>query len=259
MQIRLNPVTLITGAGSGIGAGCAHDFARKAHGGLILADQDESALALVADELDAAGAAPERVSTLAFDASDPDRWRQATDFILSQYGRLDWAVINATAAPASPDSDLVDLRRRIMPQSLDGAVAALRALLPVMRKNTQGGSIVIAASADALNVDSGGASKAGLVQLIQAAAAEGAPDNIRINAIAPGSAQTPSWEAMPWFHDIVRDTGSESAAFNKIAQTKPALARYAAGGDIRRLITMLIVEETPIRGATLVVDGGATL
>jgi len=257
MQIRLNPVTLITSAGSGIGAGCAHDLARKSHGGLILADQDESALALVADELDAAGASPERISTLAFDPADADRWRQAMDFIQNQYGRLDWAVINAPAAQPAPDSDLVDLRRGVVPRSLDSTVAALRPVLPVMRKNTQGGSIVVTASADALNVDPG--AKASLVQLVRAAAAEGAPDNIRINAIAPGGAQTPSWDAMPWFHDLVRDTGSESAAFDKISRTKPALARYAAGGDIRRLITMLIVEEATISGATLVVDGGNTL
>lgn len=261
MQIRLNPVTLITGAGAGIGAGCAHELARKSHGGLILADRDESALALLADELDAAGASPERVSTLAFDPTDADRWRQAIEFIQSQYGRLDWVVVNAPAPmpSAEPPSDLVDLRRRVMPDSLDAAVAALRAVLPLLRKNTQGGSIVVTAPSDALNVEPGSTTRAGLSQLVQAAAVEGAHDNIRVNAIAPGGAQTPAWDAMPWFHDIAREAGSDSAAFDRISRMKPALARYAAGGDVRRLIVMLIAEEAPISGATLVVDGGATL
>jgi len=261
---RFNPVALITGAASGIGAACARDIARRSDGGLILVDSDERGLSDLADQLEAQRAAPERVSTLTFDVADPERWAQASDFIKSQYGRLDWAIVNAGVAHASPitETDLVDWRR-VMSVNLDGAFLTLRTVMPLMKDNTQGGAIVVSASAAAIKAEPGvgayAASKAGLLQLMRVAAKEGAPDNIRVNAIAPGGVETPMWSNMPWFQDLVRETGSERAAFDKIAGLATPLARYAKSDDIARLIIMLLSDESPITGATLVVDGGYTL
>lgn len=261
---RLNPVTLVTGAASGIGAACAHLLAQRSQGGLILVDFDEDALARVADELDARNVAPERVSTLAFDVGDEDRWAQAASFIESQYGRLDWAIVNAGVAHSAPIADtyLMDWRR-VMSTNLDGAFLTLRAAMPLMRKNLLGGAIVVSGSASALKAEVGigayAASKAGLLQLMRVAAKEGAHDNIRVNAIAPGGVETPMWSTMPWFNDLVRETGSERAAFDKIAQMATPMARYASADDIARLIIMLLSDESPMTGATLVVDGGYTL
>lgn len=261
MQIRLNPVTLITGAGSGIGAGCAQDLARKSSGGLLLADIDETALGLVADELDAAGVSPERISTLAFDVTDIARWRQAATFIESQYGRLDWAVVNTSAAntPAPAQSDLVDWGRTTSAQ-LEATIQSLRTIMPLMAKNTSGGAIVVTTSAAAIKAEPLPPNAApGLLQVMRAASREAAHSNVRINAIAPGGADTPMWNDMPWFQDLVGDTGNENAAFDKITQLPRALARYAQGADVNRLIVMLLAEETPVTGATLVVDGGGAL
>lgn len=261
MQVRLNPVTLITGAGSGIGASCAQDLARRSTGGLLLADIDEAALGVVADELDAAGVSPERVSTLAFDVTDIDCWAQAAAFIQSQYGRLDWAVVNTGAANtrAPAESDLVDWGRTTSTQ-LEATIQSLRTIMPVMAKNSQGGAIVVTTSAAAIKAEPLPANAApGLLQVMRAASREAAHSNVRINAIAPGGPDTPMWNDMPWFQDLVRETGSENAAFDKIAHLPRALARYAQGADVNRLIVMLLAEEAPITGATLVVDGGGTL
>lgn len=260
MQFRLNPVTLITGAGSGIGVACAHDLAKKSHGGLVLADIDEAALGLVADELDNAGISPERVSTMTVDAADSARWSQATAFIQNQYGRLDWAVVNASAAQAKDvaEGDLVDWGPKTVAH-LEGAIVTLQALMALMGKNTQGGAIVLIAGAAAIKAETDAKSAPGLLQVVRAAAQEGAQHNVRINAVAPGGPETPMWADMPWFQDLVRENGNEQGAFDKIEQLPVRAARYAQGGDVARLISLLLADDAPVTGATLVVDGSYTL
>ncbi len=258
---RINPVALITGAASGIGAACARALANKATGGLVLIDVDERRLEATADGL---VSAPERVSTMAFDVADPARWRTAADFIGDQYGRLDWAVVNAGIAHSSTitETTLEDWRR-VMATNLDGAFLTLRSVMPLMRANQQGGAIVVTGSAAGIKAEPGvaayGASKAGLLQLMRVAAKEGAPDGIRVNAVAPGGVETSMWRNVPMFQDLVRETGSERAAFDRIAKLATPLARYAAADDIARLIDLLLTDPSPITGATLVVDGGYTL
>jgi NAD(P)-dependent dehydrogenase (short-subunit alcohol dehydrogenase family) len=168
---RINAVALITGAASGIGAAHARDVAARAEGGLILIDQDEAALAALADTIEASNAAPERISTLAFDVSDPDRWAQAAEFVTAQYGRIDWALVRSVEAATAEESDLVDWGR-VMPTSLDGVLYSLRAVMPLMRNNFQGGAIVVSAPAASIKLETGGgfAAKAGLLHFMRTAA-----------------------------------------------------------------------------------------
>ena len=258
---RINPVALITGAASGIGAAVAQRLATKATGGLILIDRDEAGLEATADAL---VNAPERVSTLAFDVADEARWTQAAHFITDQYGRLDWAVANAGIAHASAitETEYEDWRR-VRATNLGGAFLTLKYTMPLMRMNTQGGAIVVVGSAMATKAEPGvaayGASKAGLMQLMRVAAKEGAPDRIRVNAVAPGGVETPIWRDVPMFQDLVRETGSERAAFARMAEMATPLARYAQADDIARAIDMLLTDPSPITGAALLIDGGYTL
>lgn len=258
---RLNPVALVTGAASGVGAAVARSLAVKATGGLILIDVDERGLSQVADSFEQP---PERVSTLAFDVADPARWKSASEFIADHYGRLDWAVVNAGIAHTAPIAETsVEDWRRVMATNLDGAFLTLRAAIPLMRANAQGGAIVVVASAAGVkaeaNISAYAASKAGLLQLMRVAAKEGAADGIRVNAVAPGGVETPMWREVPMFQDLVRETGSERGAFDRLAQMSTPLGRYAEAEDIARAIDNLLIDPSPITGATIVIDGGYTL
>jgi len=151
----------------------------------------------------------------------------------------------------------------VMAVNLDGAFLTLRAAMALMRANAQGGAIVAVASASGLKPEPGvaayGASKAGLLHLMKVAAKEGAPDRIRVNAVAPGGVETPMWREVPMFQDLVRQTGSERAAFDQIAAAGTPLSHYASANDIARLIDFLLTDPAPITGATLVADGGYIL
>jgi NAD(P)-dependent dehydrogenase (short-subunit alcohol dehydrogenase family) len=257
---RINPVTLITGAASKVGAAYVRDLAKRSQGGLLLVDADDAALSTIADDLDARSISPERVSTLALDVCDPARWAQAIEFIRAQYGRVDWAVVAADpAAPNGEDSDLVDWGR-IKAMNVDGLLLTLRSLMPLMRANAQGGAIAVSASAAAIkpeqDVNAYAASRAGLIGMMRIAAAEGAINRVRVNAIAHSGAQTPVWPQLPWFSDLVRDHGSERAALVRLGRFSAPLARYAESEDLVRLMVMLLSDDTRITGATLVVDGG---
>ncbi|GIK50314.1 MAG: short-chain dehydrogenase [Alphaproteobacteria bacterium] len=253
-SMRLNPVILISGAASGAGAAAARALAPRAQGGLILVGADGGELDKVADSLINP---PERVSTLAFDVADDDRWTQAGNFIESQYGRLDWAIVSY-APPAEAETDLVSWGDE-PPQELRGAFFTLRALMLLMQRNTQGGAIVITAPAGAFERELSGAAENGLLSLVRMAAKEGAHDNVRINAVAFADDAGASWPEMAHVADLVRETGSERRAFERISHLPLPMARYTVSGDAGRLFASLLADESPMTGAVLVVDGGYAL
>jgi 2-keto-3-deoxy-L-fuconate dehydrogenase len=256
---RLNPVMLITGAASGAGAASALALGPRAEGGLVLVDADEEQVSLTADAI---ANPPERVSTLAFDVAEKSRWEIASDFLRSQYGRLDWVLLDATGgAPGA----LIDFSkksdRRGMAGALDAALLSLRYVLPLLAGNATGGSVVLLASAASLKAAPsapGAAMKAGLVQVLRVVAKEAAASSIRINAIITDAGERELWREAPLFQDLARHDGPE-AAFAQIGRLSPPLARFDAADGVARLTAMLLSDGCPVTGAALVVDGGYTL
>lgn len=245
---RINPVTLIAGAASAFGAARTRELARSSQGGLILAGGEEAALAAIADDLEAQSLAPERVSTLAFDLSDPERWAQVRDFLGAHYGRLDWAVICATAVPRPEQSDLVEFAADATPDLAMPAIA-IEALAPLMRKNVHGGAVIVAAAA----------AGAPFAKFIHTAAELGVQDNIRVHGLALGGAHAPAWSWAPWLHDLVRETGNVRAALARLARAEAPMARCAPEEDLKRLVSLMLSDETNLSGAVLAVDAGHVL
>jgi len=145
--------------------------------------------------------------------------------------------------------------------NLDGAFLTLRAGMRLLR---DGGAAVVVSSASAIKAEPGvgayGASKAAVLQLARVAAKEGASRGVRVNAILPGGVETPIWRGMAFFDDLVAETGSEQAAFEKMAGFATPLGRYAKPEEIAGQIAFLLSDAArSITGAGLVVDGGYTL
>lgn len=240
---------LVTGAASGIGAACARWLAAQGIAELVLVDRDAAAL----DGLDVACETRRFVG----DVGDPALWNGIEQTL---HG-LDHAVLNAGIADAAPIAELdFAAWRGLMTVNLDGMMLSLRCALRIMQPQGSG-SIVMTASASGLKAEPGtaayGASKAAVIQLAKVAAREAAPFNVRVNAIAPGGVDTPIWDAVPMFGDLVAQTGSREAAIAEMGRQGTPLGRFASAGEIAGQIGFLLSDmAATITGAVLVTDGG---
>ena len=242
---------LISGAASGIGAATATMLAARGARKLILVDRNEDQLA------DFAFSLPCERALVIGDVAEERLW---TDADLTG---LTHAVVNAGIADSGSivETSFADWRRT-MSVNLDGAFLALQAAMRAMKD--RGGAIVLTASAAGLKAEPGiaayGASKAAVIHLARIAAKEGAPQKIRVNAVAPGGVETPIWAEVPFFNALVEEKGSEAAAFCAMASFATPLGRFARPEEIAEQIAFLLSDKAAfMTGACLVSDGGYSL
>ena len=195
------------------------------------------------------------------DVADPPLWQE----LAAELAHIDIAVVNAGIATAAPivDLDFADWRRTLS-VNLDGAMLSVQAAMRAMIGHGRGGAIVITASIAGLKAEPGtaayAASKAGAIHLARVAAKEGAPHGVRVNAIAPGGVDTPIWDAMDFFGQMVSDLGSRAAATTAMAQMATPLGRWATADEIAAQILFLLSDAAAtITGSVLTSDGGYSL
>ena len=245
---------LVTGAASGIGLATARLLEASGAAPIVVTDW-------IGETLKSATAELKGAIRLAGNVADDGFWDDA----MPHLGDLRLAVVNAGVS-SSGTIEALDLTewRRVMSANLDGAFLTLRAAIRAMKGHGKGGAIVVTASASGLKAEQGiaayGASKAGVLHLARIAAKEGAPHNIRVNAIAPAGVKTPIWRDAQFFTDLVRQTGSEEEAFAHIAKAGTPLGRFASAVEIAAQIAFLLSDEAAtITGTTLTSDGGYLL
>lgn len=243
-------VAFVTGAGSGMGLATARAFA-EAGAAVTLTDANPDALAGAEAALRAAG---HRVLAIRCDVADEDQVAAAVARTVDTFGRLDMAYNNAgIQAPATDAADEpAELFDRLIAINLRGVWAAMKHELAQMRRQGSG-AIVNCSSLGGLVGLPGRAAyhatKHGVIGLTRSAAVEYAPRGVRINAICPGTIETPMVTRMIESGDLDR---AQAAAGQPIARLGTAEEMAAA------VLWLCSPGASFVVGVALPVDGGYT-
>jgi NAD(P)-dependent dehydrogenase (short-subunit alcohol dehydrogenase family) len=186
-------IAIVTGAAQGIGRSAALRFAKE--GALVVVADIQDKVAETAKEITDAGGSS---CSIVKDTTKADQWDKTVAFALENYGRIDLlANIAGVVALDGPDTVIGLTEERwahVVGTDLTGVWLGMRAVIPTMIE-TGGGRICNVASMAALrglpNRAAYSAAKGGVAALTRQAAIEYAADNILINAVAPGTINTP--------------------------------------------------------------------
>ncbi len=243
---------VVTGAGSGIGLEIARLFAAEG-ASVVCLDRVRDAVEEAARSICATGAVAQ---ALVADVSDPAAVAAASARIVRDCGSVDVLVNNAGGGGAgSIVAVSVDGWREAIDVNLGGAFYLAKALWPVFASQRRG-VIVNNGSIMGLMGDMNSiaycSAKAALVGMTKCLAADGAAYGIRANCVCPGFVDTPAMRAVAADPSV----GRTVADFERSIP----LGRMASTREVAHAFLFLASDEASyITGATLVVDGGATL
>ena len=245
-------VSLITGAGSGIGRASALKFAQE--GAKVVAvdiqqEGNDETVSLIRAE--GGTAIP-----LQADVTESESVRRMIRAAVESYGRLDILFNNAGI---SFNGTVLDIDEEtfdsLFAVNVKGVFLGCKEAIPVMK--SQGGGVILNTASQVGVVGFKGsavypATKGAVIQLTRCVSLDHAGDGIRVNCICPGPVDTPlsrrGREA----------TGDQEAAFRSQTGRIP-LGRYGTLPEIANVAAFLCSDEASfITGAAILADGGYT-
>jgi NAD(P)-dependent dehydrogenase (short-subunit alcohol dehydrogenase family) len=250
-------VALVTGGGGGIGLGIALELARFG------AD-----VAVVDNEPSRADRAVERIAELGraaiaipHDVMDTDQVREAVRLTDERFGRIDILVNNAGGVNGRPFLDQSERSwRRHIDINLLSMLAATSAVVPIMIRGGQGGSIVNVASIEGTRAAPMfavyAACKAGMISFTRTMALELGEHGIRSNVIAPDWTHTPGNSGMRT-GPIPDELPERDEAYKRSAYAYIPIGREGVIEECGSVVAFLCsTMASYVTGALIPVDGG---
>ncbi len=246
-------VAIITGAGAGIGRAASVLFAREG-AKVVCADLDAASAEESARLAREAGG--EAVS-FAGNAAQSDDVSRLIETAVSTFGGLHVFYANAGIVPGGTVLDCTDEDwDRAMDVNVRSVFLACKYGIPAMQRCGGGSFVCTASVAGQIGVKNRAAysaSKAAVVGLVKSVAMDFVADGIRINAINPGTVNTPSLQAR------LTATGDYEAALAQFVARQP-MGRLGKADEIAALALYLAADESGyVTGTTVTIDGGMSL
>ncbi|MFH0795527.1 MAG: glucose 1-dehydrogenase [Candidatus Omnitrophota bacterium] len=241
----LNPVSIVTGSGQGIGKDISLGLARE-EARLVLVDIDEKRLKRVGREAEKIGS---EVLLLKADISSPEDRERIVKTTLDKFKRIDLLVNNAGLCSRKSICEISDSKwDQIMEVNLKGTFFLSQKVLIIMKKQKRGKIVNIASLAGKIGGIAVGAdyaaSKAGIISLTKSLAKEAGPYGINVNCVCPG---------------VIRTRMTSSLPKKVIEGYKKAipLGRIGSPEDVANAVLFLASEKADyITGEILDVNGG---
>lgn len=236
-------VTLITGAGSGIGAAASAVFAERGDS-VVCMDIDLDRARDTAGRLDSAIA-------VQADVTDLESCEAGVAVAVDRFGDIE-NVVTCAGIEAGGDPLEIDpaLFRRVLDVNIMGSYLAVRAAASMMRDLGHGGAVVLIGSIASQMSFPGSvpysASKGGVLLLGKALAVDLAPLGIRVNVIGPGVTDT------PMSAESLADPERRERYMSRIPLRRPADPSEIA----RMAYALCSGDASYVTGAYLPVDGG---
>jgi NAD(P)-dependent dehydrogenase (short-subunit alcohol dehydrogenase family) len=249
----LNKSVIITGAASGIGAGCARVFI-EAGANVIIADRQADKGEAITNELNALSKG--QAVFCQTDVTDGGQIKRMIETAVAQFGQLDCLINNAGSHPPHlPIDDFsIDDFRALFELNVVSVFTACQLALPHLRK-TKGNIINVASLVATLGqhyATTYVASKGAVLSFSKALAIDEAVNGVRVNSVSPGNIWTPLWEAgansMPDPRAAIAD-----------GEAAQVMARMGTPEEVGRLCLFIAAEATFTTGVDHLITGGAEI
>jgi NAD(P)-dependent dehydrogenase (short-subunit alcohol dehydrogenase family) len=247
-----NKVAVVTGGGAGIGQAIALRYARE--GALLtIADIDPEAGKGTAEDIRKSGGQAIFIET---DVSSEEEVKAMVETTTAQFGRVDILVNNAAVLMDQSEARAHELTNEVWDRTINvnlrGYWLCAKHVIPIMLSN-RGGCIILMASRTGLRgftrLTAYSASKGGVLGLMRALAVDYAPDHIRVNAIVPGTTDTP-----------MNARGLSAPGIREQRAARIPAGRLGLPDDISGMAVFLASDDAEYcLGGVYMVDGGATL
>jgi NAD(P)-dependent dehydrogenase (short-subunit alcohol dehydrogenase family) len=244
-------VAIVTGASSGIGRATAKLFAKSGAKVVVGARRKAELDSLVAEIAAEGGEAVALAGTV----GDEAYAKAIVDLAVQKFGRLDVAFNNAGIIGEKGATTDISLKgwNEALEINLTSAFLGAKYQIPEMVKHGKG-SIIFTSTFVGHTVGFPGvaayaASKAGLIGLTQALAAEYGPQGIRVNAVLPGAVDTPMYTS-------TNDTAESQAFITGLH----ALKRVGRPEELAQAVLYLASDASSFQsGTAMLVDGGLSI